>query len=359
MRTRWMRLVCALGLGAAMAGTASASGEGAAEINQVCASVGCFSGDAPGFPVTIDGSAGRNYRLTSDLAVGASTGIEISNTDISVDLGGFHISGVGGTEAQAGISTDFASATVQNGSVSLMGGVGVDLGNHSTVRNLLSSGNGLDGVNLGRDCRVVDSTAQNNDGNGFRLGSGCNVSGSVASSNASGFLTSGATAFVNVNADGNAAWGIRGTGSGVTVIGSVARSNGIDGIGVLGTAHVSNSSLLTNGGSGIRAQDASSILGNTVAFSGDDGISVGASSVISNNALWENGDGEDTDDGIQCTLGCRVHGNSVRRSDGYGLRFNSASSGYSNNTLTNNTTGTVLRGTDTGGNLCGTSTSCP
>ena len=42
--------------------------DGAVEINQACAeNTGCFSGDTAGFPVTIDASAGRSYRLTSDL----------------------------------------------------------------------------------------------------------------------------------------------------------------------------------------------------------------------------------------------------------------------------------------------------
>lgn len=37
---------------------AATAGEGVVEINAVCAAAGCFQGDAPGFPVTLDGSAG-------------------------------------------------------------------------------------------------------------------------------------------------------------------------------------------------------------------------------------------------------------------------------------------------------------
>jgi hypothetical protein len=49
---------------------AAYAAEGIAEINQTCAvQTGCFAGDSPGFPVTIDGSAGGSYRLTSDLSV--------------------------------------------------------------------------------------------------------------------------------------------------------------------------------------------------------------------------------------------------------------------------------------------------
>ena len=46
---------------------------GVLEINQACAvHTGCFSGDDPGLPVTIDSSAGRSYRLTSDLTSSSS-----------------------------------------------------------------------------------------------------------------------------------------------------------------------------------------------------------------------------------------------------------------------------------------------
>jgi hypothetical protein len=37
--------------------------DGVREINQTCAvQMGCFVGDTAGFPVTIDGSAGKSYR---------------------------------------------------------------------------------------------------------------------------------------------------------------------------------------------------------------------------------------------------------------------------------------------------------
>jgi len=40
------------------------------DFNQMCAlNGGCFSGGPAGFPVVIDGTAGRSYRLTSDPVV--------------------------------------------------------------------------------------------------------------------------------------------------------------------------------------------------------------------------------------------------------------------------------------------------
>jgi hypothetical protein len=68
--------------------------DGVLEINQACAvNTGCFSGDVSGFPVSINGSAGRSYRLTSDLVIPSvnSNGILANAPDI--DLGGFSIIG--------------------------------------------------------------------------------------------------------------------------------------------------------------------------------------------------------------------------------------------------------------------------
>ncbi|MBY0401631.1 hypothetical protein K2X89_15160, partial [Myxococcota bacterium] len=70
--------------------------DGILEINQTCATLsGCFSGDAPGFPVTIDGTAGSSYLLTSDLVVRNvnTDGIFVSVARISIDLNGFGVNG--------------------------------------------------------------------------------------------------------------------------------------------------------------------------------------------------------------------------------------------------------------------------
>ena len=67
---------------------------GQLEINQTCATqTGCFPGDSPGFPVTIDGQAGRSYLLTSDLILpNASTdGIVVGTTSVGIDLNNFEI----------------------------------------------------------------------------------------------------------------------------------------------------------------------------------------------------------------------------------------------------------------------------
>jgi hypothetical protein len=47
MKTNWMAAI------ALLAGTSAALAEGEFEIDQACVAVGCFPGDAPGFPVTL------------------------------------------------------------------------------------------------------------------------------------------------------------------------------------------------------------------------------------------------------------------------------------------------------------------
>ena len=120
--------------------------DGVLEINQTCAvQTGCFAGDAAGFPVTIDGSAGKSYRLTTSLIVPDenTNGIDVRAPWVSIDLNGFEIvrsgcegetlpclpeSGTGyGVRSAFSPSQDYPGASVTNGSVRGMGADGVRL----------------------------------------------------------------------------------------------------------------------------------------------------------------------------------------------------------------------------------------
>ena len=64
--------------------------DGVVEINQACAAVGCFAGDAPGWPVEI--TEHGSYRLTSNLDVGIPGGaILLSSDRMTLDLNRFTI----------------------------------------------------------------------------------------------------------------------------------------------------------------------------------------------------------------------------------------------------------------------------
>ena len=87
---KFSSLFCVLSL---VWGTSAFAVDGVVEINQVCAvNTGCFSGDAAGFPVTIESSG--SYILTSSLETSlTSNAIEVTATDVDIDLNGFKLLG--------------------------------------------------------------------------------------------------------------------------------------------------------------------------------------------------------------------------------------------------------------------------
>jgi hypothetical protein len=132
------------------------AGDGVLEINQTCAKeTGCFPGDDPGFPVTID--LPGSYRLTSNLSLGGpdTSAIIISTSYVTVNLGGFRIGcsvfdpgppptvapcgseGGSGVGVWVGINNPTTGVEVSNGSIVGMGFRAVSLaGEASVVRDL-------------------------------------------------------------------------------------------------------------------------------------------------------------------------------------------------------------------------------
>ncbi len=134
-------------IGFAILGVApEVAADGIREIDQTCAiTTGCFSGDAPGLPVTIDGSAGRSYRLTTTIAnpVAAtpSSIIQIQADDVTLDLNGFDVGGCGPTSciaAVVGIDGTGTGIVVRNGRVRLGVQYGIRIvGGQSVVERIV------------------------------------------------------------------------------------------------------------------------------------------------------------------------------------------------------------------------------
>lgn len=149
--------------------------DGVREINDTCAvRTGCFPGDSAGYPVTI-GSAG-SYLLTGNLTTGsrALSAIEITSSDVTLDLGGFTIACAFGT-------------VLPLGCLSAGGGIGVDVSSATarriTIRSGVVQGMGADGVRVRSGSRVVDLVVSNNGGNGIVLGSGSIAHGNLVTDN--------------------------------------------------------------------------------------------------------------------------------------------------------------------------------
>ncbi len=333
-----------------LAGPALAT-DGVLEINQTCAlGTGCFSGDAAGWPVTIDGSAGRSYRLTGDLVLPNvnTDGIYITTHDIGIDLNNFTIIGaacvgatttscrpLGGTGTGSGVEVDSFSTrfgiSVSNGSITGMGRRGVSLGVQAEVRNLRVRWNGAHGIFAGTGSTITGNTARQNVGNGISTTEGSTVSGN--------------TAFAN-GGDGIAAT------SGSAVSGNTARSNGGNGISATDGSAVSGNIVALNLTNGISVSDGCTVSENTAFQNSIDGITSGISSaVISRNSAYQNGD-----DGITAGANAIVSSNTMAVNGGYGFRIQRVMGVgpiYRDNTIYNNITGPVTGGGgNVGGNIC-------
>jgi hypothetical protein len=301
--------------------------DGVLEISHACAvNTGCFSGDTAGYPVTIDGTAGRSYLLTSDLIVPDvdTDGIKVNTSDIGIDLNNFTIirsgcegatsnctptpggtgSGVNGYFPQIGIS-------VKNGSITGMGRYGVYLGSQAEVSGLRVRWNKLDGIFTSSGAVVSGNAAYQNGSRGIFANTGSTVSNNAVYQNG----------MVGIE-----------TGFAVNVLANTADQNG--GVGIFADAGstVSNCVVSGNGGHGIVVENGSTASGNTA---------------------YQNGGA-----GIFASAGSNVSGNAVRSNTGYGLSLNS-SAAYRDNVINGNTAGTVSGGVNMGTNSCNGTTTCP
>jgi len=167
-----------------LAPLASEASDGVLEINRECAlNTGCFPGDAPGWPVSIEGfnpgnpgapiAPSRSFRLTSDLGpLGANdTAIVVHANNATIDLGGFRIFG----STQCSVVPTTCSP--------LGSGVGVLGGSDVTVKNGAIHGMGDDGVRLDYSSRVEGVNFFHNGGDGIQTGNESLVRGNVVTSN--------------------------------------------------------------------------------------------------------------------------------------------------------------------------------
>jgi hypothetical protein len=98
------------------------AGDGRIEINQACALAGCFVGDNPGFPVTLNG--GDSFVLTSNLDVdGTTSAVTTGSSGKVLDLNGFEIAGPGLCAAGISSTTDLLVGVTCSGYTSGTSGV--------------------------------------------------------------------------------------------------------------------------------------------------------------------------------------------------------------------------------------------
>ncbi|MDJ0789132.1 MAG: hypothetical protein QNK05_20180 [Myxococcota bacterium] len=156
--------------------------DGQIEINQASAS-------ASGFPVVL--SQPGSYLLTSDLQVPQGDGgIRLLTSDISLDLGGFRISGPSGCDAGQGECAEelISAATGQGDRVTLRNGTVrgssescIELDDLAHVTGLLVLDCGKRGIDVGDRSLVTDNRVSLTGEDGIRLGTDSGYARNVVS----------------------------------------------------------------------------------------------------------------------------------------------------------------------------------
>jgi hypothetical protein len=186
-------------------------------INQAKANAGGITpGDAVGFPATL--SRRGRYKLIGSLAVPAGkSGIEVTQSDVTIDLNGFTISSNPPGEALTGVyANDVIGLRLTNGSIigfkneaiSNYGG----LSKSTVIENmrLISNTTGFLGT---RDAQIRNSIIADSRLAGINCYAGCLIEQNVITGSTESF-------------------GIATTGGGALVLGNVIVSNKLFGLGV-------------------------------------------------------------------------------------------------------------------------------
>lgn len=308
--------------------------DGVIEINQDCASVGCLTGDGPGFPVTI-GQAG-SYRLTGDLSVASGVGISIGADEVTLDLNGFAIRCTG--SCPSGISGGGADDSwVRNGVVSGFGGIGVSLGLRGRVWDMRVHGNGGIGIGTNSFARVWRNEVFQNAGGGISVLHVSDVTGNTVHDNPVLGIRIAARSRVAENVVYQNGEGIF-TDGGPVGFGNVIVDNTVN----------------ANASGGIRTGEGSTVARNAVYANQGDGIDAGLGSTINDNTVRAN-----TLSGIEADGGSVITGNAVNANTRCGL-FLGGGAGYRGNVMVGNASNSrqVFGGLDLGNNLCGSDTNC-
>ncbi len=185
MRSTKYGLLASLALAGTISFSPSGAVDGVVEINQLCVTSGCFTGDDPGWPIEI--TEPGSYRLTGNLDVSAEaspedvTAILITGSGVNIDLNGFSIVGPNVCTGAAFDCTpglgmgfgvryegDAVGAQITNGTVRGMGNAAVSCNQPCRVENIRALHNGSSGITVNNTLSsVINCTARFNGGDGI------------------------------------------------------------------------------------------------------------------------------------------------------------------------------------------------
>lgn len=230
-------------------------------------------GDATSqFKITQSGS----YYLTGGIAgVAGKHGILVTASNVSIDLGGFEVHGIGG--ASSGIKAPSAPVltgiSVRNGTLSGWGSIALDLQAVSGTRvsDVRAVANGA-GIFAGStavvtNCSVIDNTAASLPGiyvGPKSVASHCSVSGSKCDGISADTDSVVSNCAASSNGDSGTDSGFR-ISSGVTLTGCSASGNFYAGVYIATSDATVSNCTMRNNDIGIYVQTASFVTGNSLA----------------------------------------------------------------------------------------------
>jgi hypothetical protein len=266
-------------------------------------------------PFTITNSG--SYFLTTNLT-GASglNGITVSANNVALDLRGFTLTGVPGSQNGIFVNTNnnYSNLTVQNGTMNGWGSVGInaDTLTGGGFSDLSLVNNGSDGLDSGHSAQVRHCLANQNEGTGFggNADYDCLFESCTANLNSGGgFESYDRCQFLSCEANGNGGDGFNPFPN-CTFRDCNASVNGFDGLDTpYAGCVVVNCVCNNNGVHGINAGDNCTVRSSSATSNGDNGIITGNHCVIEScTASLNTGSGINTSN--YCTLtGCTANSN--------------------------------------------------
>ncbi len=281
-----------------------------------------------------------SYYLTTNLAAGSGqNGIEVQADDVTIDLAGFTLRGVGfSTGDGINQANTLRNLTVLNGNLvnwRANGKSGVSAGASARVVGVNASSNWFGftmgrgsllsqcsaqynfnkGIVAGDGSMLSECLAQDNTGEGIRAGVGSTLASCVAVSNYTGIYAYDGCTLTSCSASGNKVIGIS-ANQGSTLTGCAASYNASNGINVAIGSTLTDCSAFYNAGDGFYTADGCTIIRCSAAYNAGDGIQISSRCRVENCTAIANGRGAGTGAGIHAPkTDSRIDGNDVKGND--------------------------------------------
>lgn len=331
-------------------------------------------------------TAAGSYYLAGNVS-GASGfhGIQITASNVTLDLNGFALIGTTGSLDGVNIATSRGvNIVVKNGAIRSWGDCGIEMeynaGNppQGRIERIQADNNGRSGILTEFNCEIVDCVASENAAYGFAGGPSSIYKGSTARFNGSdGFYTQSAASVSNCIANSNTGRGfslslhsvaenctaesngIGFTAQGSLIRGCIASNSDDDGFDLFEACTITDSNAYRNTGHGIDGSNATIVSRCNVTSNDGDGIQVNSGSTVSecvarsnglsgiqatsatliiNNQCTANGQDAAGGAGIQVSSSDnRIEGNNCTSQD-YGIRATSGGNVIVRNSCSGNTT---------------------